>query len=41
MPGQTVSLPVEENVQAESPTLPMDLATDCGKERNPSQRDQP
>ena len=41
MPSQTVSLPAEEDVQAESPTLPMDLETDCGKERNPSQRDQP
>ena len=37
MPSQTVSLPVEEDVQADSPTLPMDHETDCGKERNPSQ----
>ena len=34
MPSQTVSLPVEEDVQVESPTLPTDLETDGGKEQN-------
>ena len=34
MPSQTVSLPVEEDVHVESPTLPTDLEADGGKERN-------
>ena len=34
VPSQTVSLPVEEDVQVESPTLPKDLETDGGKEQN-------
>ena len=34
MPSQTVSLPVEEDVQVQSPTLPTDLETDSGKEQN-------
>ena len=34
MPSQTVSLPVEEDVQGENPTLPTDLEADGGKEQN-------
>ena len=34
MPSQTVSLPVEEDVQEENPTLPTDLEADGGKEWN-------
>ena len=34
MPSQSVCLPVEEDVQAESPTLLADLEMDGGKKRN-------
>ena len=34
VPSRTVSLPVKEDVQAQSPTLPTDLETDGGKESN-------
>ena len=34
VPSQTVSLPVEEDVQGENPTLPTDLEADGGKEQN-------
>ena len=33
MPGQTISLPVEEDVKAEDPTLPTDLEKDAVPKR--------